>query len=370
MSSSSKVGIDRRSFILATGAGALAAASGSAATVAPPKEGGALKKLGPMLANAEIRTCERMKGRKCCSSFIDDTIWVIRDLARQKPKSLFDNPFLKAQKRAHDLYGLKVQLNLFYRTDFFYGTDEFTLAEMPDTYKAEWQANKDWLRLSFHSLQEYPDYPFVNATYKDAKHVLDRTKGEVLRFAGEGVFSPIAVPHWAPISKEAVLALRDGGMKVIYSTHGPRFEYAGDRDALPYGHAFRLEQGRKPETALYSRGGRNKAIDSSVCAYNHLTDEQGKATLATYAVVYDRETKMNFKRFSIGPCLNLTPLDEIEKDFARALGREYIIYFNHEQYFYKDFFWYQPDYADKVLAAAKWLHGHGYEYIFMDEMLD
>ena len=55
--------------------------------------------------------------------FIDDTIWAFRDIARQKPASIFDQPFLALMKEAHDKYGMKVQLNLFYKTDFFYGHD-------------------------------------------------------------------------------------------------------------------------------------------------------------------------------------------------------------------------------------------------------
>ena len=62
--------------------------------------------------------------------YIDDTIWVMRDIARQKPASLFDNPFMNMLKTAHDRYGVKTQLNMFYRTDYFYGNDEFTLSEM------------------------------------------------------------------------------------------------------------------------------------------------------------------------------------------------------------------------------------------------
>ena len=53
--------------------------------------------------------------------FIDDTIWVFRDLTRKRPASLFDNPFMKMLKGAHDKYGMKVQLNVFYRTDTYYG---------------------------------------------------------------------------------------------------------------------------------------------------------------------------------------------------------------------------------------------------------
>lgn len=55
--------------------------------------------------------------------YVDDVIWVYRDLTRQRPKSMFDNEYMAMLKRAHDEYGFKAQLNSFYRTDFFYGSD-------------------------------------------------------------------------------------------------------------------------------------------------------------------------------------------------------------------------------------------------------
>ena len=55
--------------------------------------------------------------------YIDDVIWLFRDLTRERPKSLYDNAFMKMLKEAHDKYGMKVQLNIFLRTDFYYGND-------------------------------------------------------------------------------------------------------------------------------------------------------------------------------------------------------------------------------------------------------
>ena len=77
---------------------------------------------------------------KKCFLYIDDVVFVFRDIARQKPKSIYDHPFMAMLKKAHDLYGMKIQLNVFLRTDFFYGSDEFTLSDMPDCYKEEWTA--------------------------------------------------------------------------------------------------------------------------------------------------------------------------------------------------------------------------------------
>ena len=64
--------------------------------------------------------------------FIDDVIWSLRDLTRIKPQSMFDIPFFKVLKNAHDRYGMKVQLNLFYRTSAYYGNDDFCLADVTD----------------------------------------------------------------------------------------------------------------------------------------------------------------------------------------------------------------------------------------------
>ena len=101
--------------------------------------------------------------------YIDDVIWTLQDLTRQRPASIFDQHLLKGLKTAHDLYGTKFQMNLFYRTDFYYGNDEFTLADMTDAYKEEFTAASDWLKLGFHAKQEFPDYPYINADYEDVK---------------------------------------------------------------------------------------------------------------------------------------------------------------------------------------------------------
>ena len=322
--------------------------------------------LGPIVTNYEIRTCPK-KMNRVCAFFIDDVIWCLRDIARERPKSIFDNPFMAGLKRAHDMYGLKVQLNLFYRTDYFYGMDEFTLADMPDSYKAQWQDNADWIKFGFHALQEFPDYPFVNVSYADVKKLNGMISGEVARFAGNGMYATAVVPHWGPMSKEGCKALADSGMKVMWVSNGPRYAYDGNPDSLPYGHSFRLLNNRKPETALYWRGTRNAAINSSISCYNHLPTDLTELTRGSFKTVYDRDTGISFKKFSNGPCLNLYPLDTIVPAFNKVLGKELIIHGNHEQYFFKDYFAYQPDYMEKVLVSAKWMKDNGYSYIFIED---
>lgn len=302
--------------------------------------------------------------------FIDDVIWCLRDITRQKPLSLFDNPFMSALKKAHDKYGLTVQLNLFYRTDFFYGSDEFTLSDVTDSYKSEWACNSDWLKLAFHAKQEFPDYPYVNADYEDVKADCESVLKEIRRFAGEESIAYILVPHWLPISKDGCRALYDCGVRIMSPSYGDRTAYNGDKSTLPYGHAARLLQNRKKETMLFTRAGKDLAIKKSISSYNHLNSEQYQQVSFKMKCIIDKETKMGFKALSGGPCLNLYKYDEIEPGFAPLIGEEYIGFATHEQYFYSDYYDYQPEYADKILLAAKILHNNGYRFITADEQID
>lgn len=301
--------------------------------------------------------------------FIDDVIWVMRDLTRKRPTSLFDNPFLSHLKEAHDKYGLKVQLNLFYRTDFFYGNDEFTLSEMTDAYKSEWEEVSDWLTLAFHAKQEFPDYPYVNASYEDVKANYELITDEIKRFAGEKSISRVLCPHWLPVSRMGCHALKDCGVKIVSPSAGDKTEYEGDPSVLPYGHSFRLLQNRQPETGLFTRGGKNVAISSSVCGYNHISEEEFEKIKGTHKAVRDEETGLLFRQLSGGPTLNLHTLAEVKTGFDALLGNEFIGLATHEQYFYEDYFAYQPEYAAKTLAAAKILWENGYTFINGDEMI-
>ena len=364
--------MNRRDFITSMGgAVAFAAASGASDAKADniPSFAKGAEKLGPIITSSSIESNPALKG-KGAALFIDDAIWFLRDLARQKPKSLFDNAFLKPLKEAHDRYGLKLQINLFYRTDFYYGMDEFTLAEVPDSYKAEWQANKDWLRLGFHSLQEFPDYPWVNIDYDDVKKLFLMTKGEIDRFAGEGVFTMALVPHWCPMSKDGCRALKDLGVKLMECSVGPRYRYDGDRSRLPYGHAMRIENNRKPETAFFWRDSRDKSILSSVCSYNHISAKEEAATKNSYRFVKDLDTGMVFKHlFNDAPVLNLVDVPTLKADITKLLGKEMLVFSNHEQYFFKEYFAYQSDYMEKVMVMSEMMAKNGYRFIFIEDLV-
>jgi len=363
--------MNRRSF-LKSGVGVVAAAwlpRGSRAADLPSFAQGA-EDMGPILVNAEIRRRKALKGKKC-SYFCDDAIWALRDITRQRSKSMFNHPFFSVLKECHDKYGLKTQINLFYRTDFFYGMDEFTLADVTDAYKAEFESNSDWLKLGFHSLQEFPDYPWINADYDDVKKLFSMIHGEIVRFAGEASFARACVPHWCPMSKDGVRALKDCGIRVMECSIGPRYRYDDKPERLPYGHAFRLLQNRKPEVGFYWRESRNEAISASICSYNHMSEWQYAKTSLSLDYIHDRDTGMNFKHmFCEAPCLNLCTLETLKADIDKVLGGEYLIFSNHEQYFFKDYLAYQPEYADKIRLMCKTMRDNGYEFMLMQDLVD
>ena len=306
--------------------------------------------------------------------YIDDTIWVLRDITRQKPASLFDNPFMKMLKTAHDKFGVKTQLNLFYRTDYFYGNDEFTLADVTDAYKSEFQEASSWLKMAFHAKEEFPDYPHVNATYEDIHDLFKSIEKEVIRFAGKDSFAYSVCPHWVPTSKAGVQAFKDCGVKLLDVTAGDTLEYDGNPDSLPYGHSFRLLNNRQKETRLFTRTGKNKAynnkaIERSICGYNHITQEESDSIYGKTKCLFNEEMKLPIKRFCTS-CLNLTPYDKLESMFSEQIDHEYIGICDHEQYFYSDYFAYQPDYAEKIYKMGEFLTKNGFEFICGEELLE
>lgn len=298
--------------------------------------------------------------------FVDDNIWVFRDLTNNGGDSLFDNPYLSIYKRLHDKYGMKVQLNLFYQTH----TGDFNLSQMTDRYKEEWKANSDWLRLSFHARSEFPDFPYVNASYDEAKKDFSDIKNEIIRFAGEECLSFDMMTHWGPMSGAGCKAFRDEGAVTLCVTSGDcpmNDEYIG---ILPKEHVERLMQNREAANEAYPfpriMGGGE--MFPFIRSYNHFQKERADKYKGTRDFYYDEKTDLYFKAFS-DMTLNLYEPDRILEILQGLSHQEFIGMAIHEQYFYKDYFNYQPNFEEKIETALKYLTKQGYKSVWMNELL-
>ena len=273
----------------------------------------------------------------------DDNILFLADITKNKDKyaSIFDNPYLAVYKTAHDLYGAKVHLNVFYSHDRaaaeFFSTDrpDFDLSMMTDKFKSEWEANSDWLKLSFHARSEMPDKPYKSAAAETITRDFLDVRREVIRFAGESTFSwDVTTIHWGDTNPECVSALHDLGHKALTG-------------------CFEIDEEGEPLVAYY--------------APISLTEHIGERDFWR-----DNELGMTFGR--IDRITNIGTLDEVMADMVKIINHPnrggFVSIMIHEQYFYEDYANYLPDFTARVLEPAKLLCENGYKGCFINELLN
>ena len=267
------------------------------------------------------------KSFKRCHFFFDDCCFFLRSIAQTRPASIFDEMFLGRLKKIHDKYDSKFLLNLFFTDDHH---KDFTLADFPADYKAEFQANKDWLQLSFHARSEFPDRPYQHADAEKLGADYDEVYNEVCRFAGAECFTPPMVIHWAMTNPENFHALQERGTRnlsggflggVVSVTEKPHSVEVTDI-------GYYYEQ----DVARYLR-------DAGPVMYDRFYD----ITLGTGFV-----------------CCNYDSIETLNRKFANlSPDRDIISLMSHEQYSFPDYFNYIPDHLDRVEEACRLAAAHG-----------
>lgn len=248
---------------------------------------------------------------------VDDNIRFFRDLSNGNPASLFEHPYLAMYKRLHEKYGLKIQLNLFFEMP------GFDLSQMTDRFRQEWHENADWLKLSFHSRLEN-DKPYQFSAYQEVYEDCAAVHRQILRFAGNESLARTTTVHYCRTTEEGLRALRDLGVQGLLglfgTTESPRSSYS-----LPVTACSVLRQGE---------------------------------------IV--RCHDMNF--YSIDVIMNLYPLEEMLGRLQALLHRDHLRVMIHEQYFYPDYYQYQPNFEEKLDRAFALLIQNGYESHFAEEL--
>lgn len=87
---------------------------------------------------------------------IDDVIEVFRELATNHPKSIFEVSLFSFFRDLHQKYDLVLSYYCFFKKG------DFTLSEVPRSYRQEFEENSSWLRFGFHGYTGAEDYDIQN----------------------------------------------------------------------------------------------------------------------------------------------------------------------------------------------------------------
>ena len=259
----------------------------------------------------------------------DDNIIFLWDINEHKDeyKSIFENPYLAVYKKAHDLWGAKVHINLFYEFDdearsyFSDARPYFNLSMMTDKFKDEFRANADWLKLSFHAKSEFPPKPYKFADGETVRRDCERVHAEIRRFAGEETLSQCTTVHFGEATEEGARALRKLGYRAMTGYFIP-----ADCPVAYYAPDELIEY-------VYGRD-----------------------------FWYDTATDILFGRIDLVVNLNTHAenLQILREVMASPTRGGFVSIMIHEQYFHKDYRNYLPDFEARVVEACELIAKNGY----------
>jgi hypothetical protein len=248
---------------------------------------------------------------------VDDNIRFLKEITEKGYQSIFEHPYLAMYRRLHEEFDLKIQLNLFYLME------RFDLSMMCDAYYEEWKENADWLKLSFHSkLENVNPYEFsgYDEVYADCKRVHE----QIVRFASPRSLASTTTVHCCQLTKDGLRAMEDNGVKGLLGLFGTQ---------------------EKPRTS-------------------YGIDECSAARIRSGEILQIG----NISFASIDIVLNCFSTEDILQQLARMHQREGIRVMIHEQYFYADYYMYQPEFEQKLRSAFAFLRENGYQSCFYEDL--
>ena len=281
--------------------------------------------------------------------YIDDHSFFWTDLAKEKPKHAFDHFYLKGLKEIHERFGLKATLNCFFHNDHF----DCDLTQVPDIWKNEFIENSDWLKLSFHSLGEFPDRLYIEASEEEFRRDYDKTYEQLVRIAGEETFILPLVIHWGMISPACVKVLKEKGVKAYASAFRPRL--MGGPSAIERAAGCKENNIGKSQIGVGAKS--PIPADLGFGFEEHFAVAEESSYIELHRTYYNPHLDMTFFRGNC--CCNLVPLDVIPDRLnkavrdAAAVGSEVFNVGSHEQYTFPYYHNYIPDHMERIAKAAE-----------------
>ena len=269
------------------------------------------------------------KSYKRYNFFIDDHSFFLTDIAKERPKSLFDHFYLAALRKIHQDYGTRFTLNCFYRNDHF----PFEMKEVPDTYKSEFEDNANWLRLAFHAYSEFPDRPYQHASAAKLAADYDLVASEIVRFAGEKTLTPPVVLHWGMARPDAFGVLHDRGVRVLEGQFLRAKTYVGEENP----------PSRVADVGYFYEKDVTEYLASRYYFYDRFTDMFLYKSVMTVNLVKTEQVQGILNGIIANPLCNMT------------VGLA-----SHEQYSFPYYKNYQPDHVARLGLAAKTMTEAGY----------
>jgi len=256
---------------------------------------------------------------------LDDNSFFLRDIARKGYDSIFGCHYLSLLRRMHVEYGTKFTTNIYYEAD-----DGFRITEFPETYRSEFEANADWLGLTFHAYSDKPDRPYQYASGEQLMGHLALVEEQVKRFAGEQTWITPTLIHWGMVTPDGLAALARYGVKVL----------SGYWEPSPWGYDV-----------------------------SYWTDDAKSDYLHRHDCMKDFSTGIVFSRIDI--VINNTPVDQIDGHLDPLVDdpnhAEIMDLLTHEQYFWDFYTNYLPDHPERLERAIRWVTDHGYKPVFFHQ---
>lgn len=137
---------------------------------------------------------------------VDDVTIALQQLSTHRYPSVFDEPFLKYISLLHRLFGLKITLYVYARHD------DWSLADIPNTYRSELRNAADWLKFGFHAVSEEQKRDVVLPNFEEQYLFVTQ---QIRRFAGDASIAHILRLHNWFYPKEYMAVLKQYGVKTI-----------------------------------------------------------------------------------------------------------------------------------------------------------
>ena len=269
-------------------------------------------------------------GYKTYRMGVDDVIRCFQNIYehREEYTSIFDDPYLKLFYELHQKYNTFVHMHIYYETD----DKKFNLSMFPDKYKDEFRANSDWLKFTFHARADNPESPYKFASYELVMKEGRDVEREILRFAGKEVMDHVTSQHFGDSNLWATRAFRNLGFKCIDGY------FIFDDDGNPY-------------VSYYL----NKEQTTHAASRDFWVDNKEDIIFVKDDIVIDQ--------------VSLDKIDDYMEKISSEKNHCFHYLLIHEQYFYEDYFNYEPDYKERVFAAVDWCHRNGYKPVSMSSII-